>query len=488
MNHITLLLKILKPDPITLKPTKKELLRNLAQNYGFDSEKARTLVIVCLREGLIEMDNLTHRIGLTRKGYDFFNKGHGNPIAMDNEIQLNEFYSISRAGTPPSDNYQLQNLGLERVTMSGKNRESRGGGTWEVTTKVTSEDYDGVFALKVARTNPPYELDKLIDYHLNYYTEKGGSIEKFIKHMRYVALPYLHKWHSNYPAHIEFTKKWIETAEQMGIFPTAEIKNPPFVTRFEKMVNLGISPFDLRNPVYKYRSVQSAVEILQTNKIYFPTSNQLNDQLELHPSILDISFTKETKERYLKGFALRNNSEIQTMSDAQFSETILNSVSYFRNNVGIFSTGKTSTNSCLWEHYADNHKGVCLGFASPPNSFATYLSFNVHYTDQPNKIKLISNMEGKIADDIFYWFCIKHKSFSFEEEIRIIDGDGYGLRPFRKEMLFEIIMGRDTTEEDYNLVSKTLAANGYQVKRIGKIIVTPNIFGLSIENLNQQIE
>ncbi len=401
--------------------------------------------------------------------------------------QLNEFYFICPLNEKPIDKHQLQNLGLERETMSGAYRQSRNSydnepaRTWSVSQKVKSEDYDGSFAYHISRINPPYELDKFIDYHLHYYLRCGGEREKFLKHIRYVILPYLRKWYSKAPAHIELTEKWIEEAEKVKDMPAIDAKKPAFVSQYERMVDLGVVPFDLRNPVYKYRSLIDTVEILKSNKLYFPTSVQLNDKLELHPSILDLSFTKETKEKYLSGFAKRNRADLLNLSDEQFREMLLNSIEFFKNGVGIFSTCKSSTNSSIWEHYGDNHKGVCLGFVIPKNAFGSHLSFNVHYTDQPKKIKLIDDSEGDITHDIFYWFCIKQKSFAFEDEVRIIDENGYGLRPFYKEMLFEIILGKDATVDDYNLIKKVVNDVGYPVKRIGKIVIKPDTFGLSID-------
>ena len=39
-----------------------------------------------------------------------------------------------------------------------------------------------------------------------------------------------------------------------------------------RLRELGISPFDIRLPFYKYRSIESAIEILKTNNLYFPNA------------------------------------------------------------------------------------------------------------------------------------------------------------------------------------------------------------------------
>lgn len=127
---------------------------------------------------------------------------------------MNEFYSIAPINTEPIDNFQLKNYGLERVTMSvGSSRnDGYGGRTWKSTdlkSEVTSEDYDGAMAFKIIKVKPPYELEKLLNYHLEYYVNKGGEKDKFIKQIQYVVLPYIQKHYGKEKPHIDLTEQWI---------------------------------------------------------------------------------------------------------------------------------------------------------------------------------------------------------------------------------------------------------------------------------------
>jgi hypothetical protein len=132
---------------------------------------------------------------------------------------LNEFYSIAPYNQKPVDIFQLENLGEERVTMSyGKLvRDGYGGRGYEsrdIKQKTKAEDYNGVFALKLSRINPPYELDKFINYHLDYYIKNGGDRDKFIKHIQYVVFPYMEKWFHKEKAHLELTAEWIKESKK----------------------------------------------------------------------------------------------------------------------------------------------------------------------------------------------------------------------------------------------------------------------------------
>ncbi len=129
---------------------------------------------------------------------------------------MNEFYSIAPENVEPVQ-YQLENLGKQKETFSGvkRNRDPWGPRTNERTTiygDVGKGDYDNLFAFKIIRTDPPFDVDKLITFHLDYYLAAGGDKDRFVKQIRYVVLEYMKKWYRDYPAHIELTNEWL--AEQ----------------------------------------------------------------------------------------------------------------------------------------------------------------------------------------------------------------------------------------------------------------------------------
>jgi len=248
---------------------------------------------------------------------------------------------------------------------------------------------------------------------------------------------------------------------------------------YNRMVELGVTPYSMEQPVYKYRSMEAAIEILITNQVYFPTAKELEryDRLELHRSILDLSFTQEEKAKHLIALDLGFND----CPDQHYREKIQPlSIEFAKTQIGLFSAGKSPNNGPLWERYGNLHKGICLGFIIPPNTIATDLSFNVNYTKNPTKIKLFDVVgDNPFSNDVFYWLCTKQERYSYEEEVRIINDKGFGFRTFEKGMLFEIILGMDTTERDYNLISKVAADYGYNVK-INKIAVDDDDYELKV--------
>ena len=242
------------------------------------------------------------------------------------------------------------------------------------------------------------------------------------------------------------------------------------------MEEFGLVSHNLLTPVYKYRTIEQAKQILETSKISFPNAEQLRecDKLELHKSILDLDFSDEEIRKHLEYLEIEQTVEY-------FREHMLSdSLKYFTTEVGILSLGKTATNSPLWERYANKHKGVCLGFMLPPEGVSDHLAFYVNYPVQPKKVKIIDTDTGGIsASGIYYWLCTKHKDFEIEQEVRVISENLCGLAKFKKDMVVEIILGRDTTKTEYDLFSQLAVDNGYNV-RINKIVVDDEVFGLQI--------
>jgi hypothetical protein len=129
---------------------------------------------------------------------------------------MNEFYEIADDGTEPQNEYALKNFGDRIFSMAVGRRERGDFGqhvykSTRIDRPVVKEDYDNSFGYKILRTSPPYEADKLLDYHFSFFVSKNGKkdAEKFIKHIRYVILPEIQKRDSK-KVYTEIVSNWIE--------------------------------------------------------------------------------------------------------------------------------------------------------------------------------------------------------------------------------------------------------------------------------------
>ena len=209
--------------------------------------------------------------------------------------------------------------------------------------------------------------------------------------------------------------------------------------------------------VYHFVNEKYGLEDLREKRLKIARINELNDPFELMGVVLTDPEHRESLER------------LKTSID---------------NVHGILCFSKCWNNPLQWAHYADNHKGVCLGFDIPDNKL-----FEVHYLDNPlpadeldalrvrvnAKIEIINPRSteryGQDRNNIPFALNILTTKFShwhYEEEYRFfprLNCQNQGLQycDFSSELnLREIIVGirstvkRETVEEAFGGTTKDL--------------------------------
>lgn len=156
--------------------------------------------------------------------------------------------------------------------------------------------------------------------------------------------------------------------------------------------------------VFKYKSVSSVIDlvrlcdIFKNNKIYIPQLNELNDPLESTNGYLD-GIKEEERERYFRDY------RVLSLSADPFLPT-------------------------LWAYYADNYKGICLGFWTN-GSFSEIKPMN--YDNSQKSILWELN-----PDDLL----IKGEAWRHEAEYRIVKkGEANTYLSFDTEDLACVIFG-----------------------------------------------
>lgn len=119
--------------------------------------------------------------------------------------KLPALYSIEEASESKSE-FQLRNLGNQTTLMIIGNRNS----SKSIYRDVTEDDYDRDFAYRIMNTKPPYEVDKFLEFHYEFYTHNGGVQTTFFKHIKYVIIPILQK-RENSGVQIELLNAWLNS-------------------------------------------------------------------------------------------------------------------------------------------------------------------------------------------------------------------------------------------------------------------------------------
>jgi hypothetical protein len=131
----------------------------------------------------------------------------------------------------------------------------------------------------------------------------------------------------------------------------------------------------MKTILYKYLSTSRAT-YLDDELLRFTQPGALNDPFEFLPSIT----MQEAKETYLEWRdqksiqesragntkePIKTNKDFASALDSVASlhrgEFLQNIMSYFDNHIGVFSLSRRWDSGLMWSHYAESHKGYCLG-------------------------------------------------------------------------------------------------------------------------------
>lgn len=215
---------------------------------------------------------------------------------------------------------------------------------------------------------------------------------------------------------------------------------------------------------YKYRSLVGENRIfvrdtLLNQQIYLADPGSLNDPFDCVPAFAPRfspegayrlamrafarnkpRWSEEKLERAAKQFALETceaDMEIlaQDLSDAYES---------VRRWLGIYCVSGTCQSALMWSHYADSHRGVCLGFSSDADVF-TGAQPVVYSSMRPP----VDPINDEAEEELSKSFLLKSQDWAYEKEWRVIDYEqGRGIRKLGEHVISEVIFGARISETD----------------------------------------
>jgi hypothetical protein len=214
---------------------------------------------------------------------------------------------------------------------------------------------------------------------------------------------------------------------------------------------------DMPEILYKYRpnNCQTLATIIH-GKIYFPSIYQLNDPFDGSvPYIYDeTELTTENIFKKMWDIAKKEHPEYnegqiyeyvsKAMSGQNYEEKFIEKLNQgMKENIekdfGIYSLTTQRNNFLMWSHYADAHKGICMGFNTQIlfNQINPIFAEVIYQEDLPKHSIFDDEVES-----VAKLLTIKSKVWEYEDEYRFIK-----LNYTRKEVsiplsgLVEIIFG-----------------------------------------------
>jgi hypothetical protein len=261
---------------------------------------------------------------------------------------------------------------------------------------------------------------------------------------------------------------------------------------------LGETDKNLKNLILKIEGEhkKKKMNILTNNEFHFSFPYEFNDPFDSRIFIQYKGTRKEWKE-FAKSIPNAEDGEIllEELANIKYKQSEIDKIfryvssnQYYNYTVCCFS--ELRNNILMWSHYANKHKGICLGFKGIEQAGEYYFDMEegidtsettraklntVKYQKgKPNIINPVKNINH--TDESFY--LTKSKSWQYENEYRILIKFNDFRNPqnhsekrtfkFKKEILSEVIFGINTDGSDmrkiYDLVNKYYIKCGIDVK------------------------
>lgn len=277
--------------------------------------------------------------------------------------------------------------------------------------------------------------------------------------------------------------------------------------------------------LYKYKSFSvDSLDLLVSDTLYFADPTTFNDPLDCNPSVLNniknvdmlneilYKLVKDNHQKELKKAAEKikykgpktfNKIELLGENEAEkIINNIAHSVDFFYESydlttseyikkyllknyaIGVLSLAKNFDCPLMWSHYADQHKGFCIGYDVSVNN-----SIDIHPVDYEGKrfintqqiydMLFSNNGQCKQAakEEIEKVILLnKAPSWSYENEYRAISNQGlqdsqfrlsdvtFGLR-FKESAKFSVIRALQSRLGEISFYEMSLCNDSFDLKR-----------------------
>lgn len=219
--------------------------------------------------------------------------------------------------------------------------------------------------------------------------------------------------------------------------------------------------------IYKYfRINENLYQLLINNKLWFSYPADFNDPYDCYfdfgKNITEQEAIAFLMEHFAKGETLPEDydqgSEFVKRSSELIKDKVITPIQEFITSASLCCFSANNKSLLMWSHYADSHRGVCIGFDTKVLLKNFTRIFWVKYKIKFPELDLLKMP----IDSIFDILANKSNEWQYEKEIRIL-GEAKGNFPFIKEAVREIIFGIRTTEEQRTTIVRLANQCKYNV-------------------------
>jgi len=238
---------------------------------------------------------------------------------------------------------------------------------------------------------------------------------------------------------------------------------------FKKLGEQGLTKVFSINQFFKYVNLNDGVEyILKNNTFKFTDPEEFNDPFDCNERMIDIVISPEIEKKFIIEAGKNHNlpraeirKQLNRIGDRrQYQQALKTKKKDFK--VSCFS--EIDDDVLMWSHYADSHKGICIGF-NLDIMCADYVFYPVNYINQVQQIDGMANTPYVF----YYWVTFKADRWKYEREIRAITKTGQSIINYPKDSVNEVIFGCNVKQSLIDATIKELKKLRYNKIRFYKM-------------------
>lgn len=229
----------------------------------------------------------------------------------------------------------------------------------------------------------------------------------------------------------------------------------------------------LPKKVYKYRSIQSALRILENQSIYLPSASKFNDPFDckIPMNFEEMSNNEGLQRKFAEKFLIDKNIVGKEKNDV-IDKIIANGKIGDINNLrqmekarlekmeevfGVFCLSVIPDNLLMWSHYADSHTGICIGFNSKKliDIIEPTWVAPIQYSFEYPQISILEHPEKTLEVLLFN----KSIDWHYEKEIRYVKNtiDGGCEIKIPVDVIEEIYLGCLISSDEEQLLTEIIS-------------------------------
>jgi hypothetical protein len=256
--------------------------------------------------------------------------------------------------------------------------------------------------------------------------------------------------------------------------------NPQLTDRLSRLADQEIdklrSEGGIPEMLYKYKPLNVyTLETIMNGIIYLPAMSELNDPFEgsiphvfdkeeLTPENIFLRMLGLAREEYpyldetkLHQYVYDNQQKGLLFDETHIAQQDKKMSEILERTIGIYSLTTERNNFLMWSHYANSHKGICIGFDTMVlTDYVTKFLGKVTYQKDLPKYRLF-----EVFNESFRRvYLTKSRIWQYEQEYRLVKM--FGVQQMVKiplDGIVEVILGCNVPQEEKELVQSIISMN-----------------------------